>query len=883
MTDRALRIDDLTGEIDKATSQEEQRTSLFRLKGFLRAHSYTENEAAAVKFLLQQMVALGSEISSTVQEILSDCSPLLVWEIALETLQTLARQPSSSVLASAVMGGAKTEQIPHLTVSCLETTLKTLLRLLFFAIDKLPFVVRVVSTTFPKELERRREILTQWIQSVLRLPLIVANACEKKNLGLPRVWMTASNDRGFYFRLLKQAMDSTLRHAAQPQDMTEEYSLLLMASLIQQRGETETTVRVCQTYLDRTTESSKRLLSLVSFLSKHFLSPRQSAALWNAFWQCSRSSAFSSWGMSFGQVLLVSCAKQDAAVREILYNSPTTTETEVHALVEVLLSLEKTENESDEDSDDDIVELPHPEEWTYGQQLLARHATLVARQWSSRSYIRQTDPQLQVWSGKFLEIALCKLKGIDLSAPLVLHIVDGVSPRLESLQTVVRQSGMRVAEAMAQNLGQDLSFDELRRDPPEQPRPQERQNIRGGSAVKTTESHVQKSDRRVRKPIDLVDGPIVGGEDRDKNGTYSDETDDESVWNDGDEEFQPYGLDDNEEDLRETARPTYLRDCLDLLRTPESEDFARSHHEAALQGLPGLVRVRPMDLVDVAPSLAMQVLRMENKFNFDGFDDMITSCLVALVVEQPMSVGETLIDEIFRDGSLADRLKALDSLGQGAYELSGYKNQGKRQAALESTQRILNTCPRMKSRRRFVPGTAADTASSERTRRWGKNSVAKQVVNQFATVAPMWFYALLGNFLKRREDPVLWGGAVGSMLISKLMLTLAMIVELSGRGRSVEAMAKDLFDCVWGFHQAEVAEVRIAALCAVTSAISNMQDDLLFQILVDERAHSLSLSLKQIVMQDPDNECRYVAATVAKNVAHALESMGPLLMPATSN
>ena len=117
------------------------------------------------------------------------------------------------------------------------------------------------------------------------------------------------------------------------------------------------------------------------------------------------------------------------------------------------------------------------------------------------------------------------------------------------------------------------------------------------------------------------------------------------------------------------------------------------------------------------------------------------------------------------------------------------------------------------------------------------------------------------------------------MLLSKLLLALAMIVELSGRGRATEAMAKDLFECVWGFRQAEVSDVRIASLCAVASAISSMQDDRLLQVLSDERPGSFSSTLKQIVMQDPDQECRDAAATIARNVTQSLESMGPLLLP----
>jgi len=921
----AVGIDDLLKEIEKATTQQEQCQTLLRLQECLQldnhdtgnedadscANDKKKNETAAVQFLLQRMVPIDSNVYAFVQDVLSACSRLLVWDMALDTLHALARQRPTT-------GGRLTAQqqqsssfTPLVPTACLETTCKALLRLLFSPpvapppgdndhdhdddTTKLPFVVQVVLMTPTKSstAEQRRECLTLWIQSVLRLPLLVANACDTQRRGLPRIWITTTNhDRGFYGRLLKQAMDlqsqssSLLRQ--EQQAVVEEYALLLMTTLIRQRGATETVARVFSALHKTAFAKQDHLLRLISFLSQeHYLSPRQCATLWKAFWQCSQSSPKSSspsdWGMASGRVLLASHAVQEATIHEMLFHTPTTTQTEIHGLVQVLLSLEQgaAAEMDEEESDDEIQAVTDPPEWTYGQCTLARHATLVARQWSSKSYIRQTDPSLQLLAGQFLEMALVALRGIDLSAPLVLHIVDGVSPRLESLQPMVRQNGMRVAEAMAHVLGQDLSFDELRKeDNTEQSRIEEKKH----NEKEILGSAKQSPHRRQRQKLQSNDTSAkhVSGKDANGSGEDSDESngDDESVWDDCDEDFQPYDLEDDEEDLRETARPTYLRDCLDLLRTPESEDFARSHHETALQELPALVHARPIDLVDVAPSLAMQVLRMENKFNLDEFGGMVSSCLVALVVEQPMSVGETLINEIFREGSLADRLKSLGSLGEGAYELSGYKDQEENKAKLESTQRLLNSGSKISGRRTFVPDSVVDSVSSERTRRWGKKEIAKTVVNRFSTVAPMWFYALLRNFIKRREDAVLWGGSVGSMLLSKLLLSLAMIVELSGRGRSTETMAKDLFDCVWGFHQAEISEVRIASLCAVTAALSNMQDDMLLQILYEERAGNLSSSLKQIVTQDPDQECRNVAATIAKNVARALESMGPLLIPA---
>jgi hypothetical protein len=133
-----------------------------------------------------------------------------------------------------------------------------------------------------------------------------------------------------------------------------------------------------------------------------------------------------------------------------------------------------------------------------------------------------------------------------------------------------------------------------------------------------------------------------------------------------------YDLDDDEEDLRETARPLYLQECIELLRTAETEENAFSSHEAALKELPALVRSHPVDLPDISESLAIELLRMENKFNIERFSVLLSS-IISLAVEDPLSVGQTLVAQLFQEGSLFNRLTALTSLTEAAIELSGEK------------------------------------------------------------------------------------------------------------------------------------------------------------------------------------------------------------------
>jgi ABC-type polar amino acid transport system ATPase subunit len=52
---------------------------------------------------------------------------------------------------------------------------------------------------------------------------------------------------------------------------------------------------------------------------------------------------------------------------------------------------------------------------------------------------------------------------------------------------------------------------------------------------------------------------------------------------------------------------------------------------------------------------------------------MLLSSIISLAVEDPLSVGQTLVAQLFQEASLFNRLTALTSLTEAAIELSGEK------------------------------------------------------------------------------------------------------------------------------------------------------------------------------------------------------------------
>ena len=157
------------------------------------------------------------------------------------------------------------------------------------------------------------------------------------------------------------------------------------------------------------------------------------------------------------------------------------------------------------------------------------------------------------------------------------------------------------------------------------------------------------------------------------------------------------------------------------------------------------------------------------------------------------------------------------------------------------------------------------------TRRWGNRSRAPDIRNSFTQVAPIWFYSLVRAFLERKEDSRLWKGSIGATFLSTLFQTLAAFVECSRYGPSV--LAKDLVQLVWGFHQADVGEVRTSVLLAVSVSFRHLGTDDALNLLLEGTAHNMPEALHSIVSKDPDEKCRELALGLLSNITQTIDSM----------
>ena len=139
------------------------------------------------------------------------------------------------------------------------------------------------------------------------------------------------------------------------------------------------------------------------------------------------------------------------------------------------------------------------------------------------------------------------------------------------------------------------------------------------------------------------------------------------------------------------------------------------------------------------------------------------------------------------------------------------------------------------------------------------------VRNRFSPIAPIWFYSLIRKFIDNRENESLWRDSAGSRFLASFFRALATIVEFSGM-HGVQVLGKDLFDLVWSFKDADVAEVRLSVLVATATSFAMMSMETLLTHFMDHNMFDISRALESISQNDPDTSCRAIAQQLSRSL-----------------
>ncbi|KAL7979149.1 hypothetical protein Chor_015173 [Crotalus horridus] len=124
------------------------------------------------------------------------------------------------------------------------------------------------------------------------------------------------------------------------------------------------------------------------------------------------------------------------------------------------------------------------------------------------------------------------------------------------------------------------------------------------------------------------------------------ETSDTEPSNPGDDDLVPYDMSQDQE-LKKTRAPTYIRDCFEILTGPEDAE----KYEAAVGVLETLIRRDTATAQEMSVELAKVLLHLEEKSYIEGFVGLRQGALVAVTVADPIRVLAVSAQELSRPAS----------------------------------------------------------------------------------------------------------------------------------------------------------------------------------------------------------------------------------------
>ena len=499
-------------------------------------------------------------------------------------------------------------------------------------------------------------------------------------------------------------------------------------------------------------------------------------------------------------------------------------------------------------------------------ECLLQYLRDASETWAETIFVQMTDQSQQLYVTEFIEASLPLLDkdkaDADMYQSTVLALVQGVTARLESSNVLIRRQGMRVAELLAPSLGQELHFAEL--------------DGHRRSDVKKKENDLKPTTASIEERSGAKGGISNGnGSTFNADDDDDDDDDDDSVWSD--EDLVPYNLEDDEEDLAAVKRPRYLRDCLQLFRTPSDDKCAYDAIQAALTAVAPLVESNPPDLPDLALPLTKELLHAEDKFHMKDFASLRWDGLCALLVHEPVSIANLLVETITDGSPFGVRLDILGLFEYGADRLCGAAKLRDNRAIRKKLAAEQNdTKPKVSGKRKLVPYESKEKTTvcsknqvdilEQKTRRWGKgrqNSKQPSETNRFGQIAPMWFYQLVSAWIQTKDNISIWGGSNGSKFFANYLVALAKIVECSGNHPGTSVLALDLFQLAMPFRHADSSEIRMAVLVTIATCCPFLPAE---AFSTSHDGEDFSTYLARAALRDTDASCRQIAGIIGQNM-----------------
>lgn len=178
---------------------------------------------------------------------------------------------------------------------------------------------------------------------------------------------------------------------------------------------------------------------------------------------------------------------------------------------------------------------------------------------------------------------------------------------------------------------------------------------------------------------------------------------------------------------------SYIRDLVAGLR--DTENFDR--YKLAISTAPSLIRRKAnfgSEVTEHIEDLASLLVALSDKYDMDKFQEMRLQGMVAVIIAQPVQMGQWLSRTFFNgDYSIGQRASVLTALGLGARELAGFQ---KEDAAILGVDPLPETSfPSQKLPEKLHKAFASDAKSSSSPLNRISESVEKLMIQPMAVSA----------------------------------------------------------------------------------------------------------------------------------------------------
>lgn len=521
--------------------------------------------------------------------------------------------------------------------------------------------------------------------------------------------------------------------------------------------------------------------------------------------------------------------------------------------------------------------------------------------WASKSYINNQKLEEHIYLTKLVVLGahrFCVKESAEVSREIEMAIQRGVQSHMECLQSTIRAIGMVTAEVVINYLSKfqgetelELHFEydsfnadekelvaELLALPKWSLQPQE---IVVDSVVEEIVAISKSGVDVVSKTINIYSGPTktmeveasltIGsaGATALAQPMECDDIDSD------DDDLQPYNL-SNDKAHAEDKAPRYLIDLYDALQDTDDPDV----FEQCMISGPALIAEKlPNDISDIGIQLLRLMIRIDQKFYMENFEQHRFATCVAICCVQPKTCAEYLGREFHADVgrySIAQKIFMLDVLGETAKSLS----------QLDVTKSIKPYTATRPVGKLLEMNESKDTIAkakrviSERiqrkTRRFAHPTAAayrNEQVNKFAAVAGDFFFPLVYGLAKQHTS--LSRHDTDNILICGLMHTIATITLAAQNCPIIPKIALEVFELstVLRFHTQ--AKVREGVLKIIAAALM-VTPTYILQMHCAAHLQELQLWLEQCLSfniirgGEKDAECRELAKHVLAMCVNAL-------------